>query len=97
MDELPPLGPPGREVSRERIADLDSTIVRFANGSSLVFKQTAYDKDNVGVTLRFGRGMAGLPADAKSLAWLGPLLGSTGVGPVRPRRARAAADRAAAR
>jgi zinc protease len=81
MDELPPLGAPGREVSRQRIADLDSTIVRFANGSSLVFKQTDFEKGNVSVTLRFGRGMAGLPADAKSLAWLGPLLGSTGVGP----------------
>jgi zinc protease len=81
MDELPPLGPPGREVSRRRIADLDATIVRFANGSSLVFKQTDFDKGNVSVNLRFGRGMAGLPANSKSLAWLGPLLGSTGVGP----------------
>ncbi|MEA3054258.1 MAG: zinc protease [Sphingomonadales bacterium] len=81
MDELPPLGPPGREVSRERIADLGVTIVRFANGSSLVFKQTDYEKGSVSVSLRFGHGMAGLPADRKSLAWLGPLLGSTGVGP----------------
>jgi zinc protease len=82
MDDLPPLGPPGREVSRERIADLDATIVRFANGSSLVFKHTDFEKGSVGVTLRFGRGMAALPADSKSLAWLGPLLGSTGVGPL---------------
>jgi zinc protease len=81
LDELPPLGPPGREVSRERIADLDATIVRFANGSSLVFKQTGYEKGNVNVALRFGHGMAGLPADRKSLAWMAPLLGSTGVGP----------------
>jgi len=81
MDELPPLGPPGREISREQVADLDSTIVRFANGSSLVFKQTDYEKGSVNVTLRFGHGMAGLPADRKSLAWLAPLLGSTGVGP----------------
>ncbi|HEX6375229.1 MAG TPA: insulinase family protein [Allosphingosinicella sp.] len=82
MDDLPASGPPGREVSRERIADLDATIVRFANGSSLVFKRTEFEKGNVNVTLRFGRGMAGLPADRKSLAWLGPLLGSTGVGPL---------------
>ncbi|HEX8574465.1 MAG TPA: insulinase family protein [Allosphingosinicella sp.] len=82
MDDLPALGPPGREVSRERIADLDSTIVRFANGSSLVFKRTEFEKGNVNVALRFGHGMAGLPADRKSLAWLGPLLGSTGVGPL---------------
>lgn len=81
LDDLPPLGPPGREVSRERIADLDATIVRFANGSSLVFKQTDYEKGNVNVSLRFGHGMAGLPADRKSLAWMSSLLGSTGVGP----------------
>jgi zinc protease len=81
MDDLPPLGPPGREISRQRIADMDATIVRFANGSSLVFKQTDYEKGSVSVSLRFGRGIAGLPADRKSLAWLGPLLGSTGVGP----------------
>jgi zinc protease len=81
MDDLPPLGPPGREVSRQRIADLDATIVRFANGSSLVFKQTAYEKGSVNVSLRFGRGMAALPADRKSPAWMASLLGSTGVGP----------------
>ncbi|HEX8482129.1 MAG TPA: insulinase family protein, partial [Allosphingosinicella sp.] len=81
MDDLPPLGPPGREISRQRIADMGATIVRFANGSSLVFKQTDYEKGSVGVSLRFGHGIAGLPADRKSLAWLGPLLGSTGVGP----------------
>jgi zinc protease len=81
MDELPPLGAPGREVSRQRIADLDATIVRFANGSSLVFKQTDYEKGSVTVSLRFGHGMGGLPADRKSLAWMATLLGSTGVGP----------------
>ncbi|HEX8623163.1 MAG TPA: insulinase family protein, partial [Allosphingosinicella sp.] len=82
MDDLPRLGPPGREVSRERIADLDATIVRFANDSSLVFKQTGFEKGSVNVTLRFGHGLAGLPADRKSLAWLAPVLGSTGVGPL---------------
>ncbi|HEX8467339.1 MAG TPA: insulinase family protein [Allosphingosinicella sp.] len=81
IDDLPPLGPPGREVSRERIADLDSTIVRFANGSSLVFKQTGFEKGSVNVSLRFGRGIAALAPDRKSPAWMAPLLGSTGVGP----------------
>jgi zinc protease len=81
LDDLPPLGPPGREVSRQRIADMDATIVRFANGSSLVFKQTDYEKGSVNVSLRFGRGIAALPADRKSPAWMAPLLGSSGVGP----------------
>ncbi|HEY0111794.1 MAG TPA: insulinase family protein [Allosphingosinicella sp.] len=82
MDDLPSLGPAGREVSRERIADMDATIVRFANGSSLVFKKTDFQKGSVGVSLRFGSGTAGLPADRKPLLWLAPLLGSTGVGPL---------------
>ena len=79
MDDLPKLGPPGREVSRERIADLDATIVRFANGSSLVFKKTDFEKGRVNVGLRFGAGLSGLPADRKTLAWMGGLIGSTGV------------------
>ncbi|HYW15189.1 MAG TPA: insulinase family protein, partial [Allosphingosinicella sp.] len=81
LDDLPPLGPPGREVSRERIADMDATIVRFANGSTMVFKQTGFDKGSVNVSLRFGGGIAALPADHKSPAWMASLLGSTGVGP----------------
>ncbi|HEY0148307.1 MAG TPA: insulinase family protein [Allosphingosinicella sp.] len=79
MDDLPKLGAPGREVSRERIADMDATIVRFANGSSLVFKKTDFEKGRVNVGLRFGAGLSGLPADRKTLAWMGGLIGSTGV------------------
>jgi zinc protease len=79
MADLPALGPPGREVSRQRIADLDATIVRFANGSSLVFKQTDFDKGKVSVGLRFGAGMSGQPADRRTMAWMGGLIGSTGV------------------
>jgi zinc protease len=81
MDELPVPGRTGREVSRERIADLDSTVVRFANGSSLVFKKTDFEKGQVGVSVRFGHGLKGLPRDRKPLAFLGPLVGSMGVGP----------------
>ena len=79
FDDLPPLGPPGREVSRQRIADMDVTIVRFANGSTLTFKQTDFEHGTVNVPLRFGHGMAGLPPDRKSLAWLGPLVAPSGV------------------
>ncbi|HZG07966.1 MAG TPA: insulinase family protein [Allosphingosinicella sp.] len=79
IDDLPKPGRPGREVSRQRIADLDVTIVRFANGSSLVFKQTDFEKGRVAVSLRFGHGVAGLPADRKTLAWMGGLVGSSGI------------------
>lgn len=79
MDDLPAPGAPGREVSRTRIEDMDATIVRFANGANLVFKKTGFDKGRVNVGLRFGSGLSGQPADRKTLAWLGGLVGSMGV------------------
>lgn len=79
MDSLPKLGPAGKEVSRERIADMDVTIVRFANGSSLVFKQTDYEKGSVSVRVRFGEGMAGLPADHQTVAWAGNVIARSGL------------------
>ena len=79
MDDLPKLGKAGREVSREQIADLGATIVRFDNGSTLVFKKTDFEKGRVNVGLRFGTGLSGLPANRKTLAWMGNLIGSTGV------------------
>ncbi|HEY0043407.1 MAG TPA: insulinase family protein [Allosphingosinicella sp.] len=80
MDDLPKLGKAGREVSRDAVAGLDATIVRFANGSSLVFKQTPYEKGSVNVQLRFGSGYAGLPNDRKTIAWMAGLVGSSGIG-----------------
>ena len=80
MDDLPKLGPPGREVSRERIEDLGVDVVKFANGTTLLFKKTDFEKGRVSVRLRFGEGLAGLPADQKSMAWLAPLVASSGIG-----------------
>lgn len=79
MDSLPKLGPPGREVSRQEIADLGVTIVRFANGSSLTFKKTEFEKGTVGVQLRFGSGYAGLAPDQPHLAWLSGLVWPSGL------------------
>lgn len=79
FDDLPPVGAPGREVARERIEDLDVTIVRFENGSTLTFKRTEFERGSVQVRLRFGEGLAGLPPDQPSLAWLGGLVGPSGL------------------
>jgi zinc protease len=79
FDLLPALGEPGRELSRQRIDDLDVTIVRFANGSTLTFKKTDFDKGSVLVRLRFGEGIAGLPANKKTLAWMGDAVGPSGL------------------
>lgn len=80
MDDLPPLGPPGKEVSRRTIEDLGVTIVRFDNGSTLTFKPTDFEKGSVLVQLRLGHGHAGFPADQPSLAWLDGIVSASGIG-----------------
>jgi len=79
FDDLPRLGRPGREVSRRTIDDLGVTIVRFANGSTLTFKQTQFDRGAVLVQLRFGAGIAGIAPDRPSLGWLSPLIAPSGL------------------
>ncbi len=79
MDDLPKLGTPGKEVSRQRIEDLGVTIVRFANGTSLLFKQTPFEKGSVQVRLRFGEGLLGLPRNEPTKAWLAGLVAPSGL------------------
>jgi zinc protease len=79
FDSLPSPGTPGREVARERIEDLDVTVVRFANGSTLTFKQTGFDQGRVFVRLRFGSGLLGLDPRRPSLGWASGFVGPSGV------------------
>jgi zinc protease len=79
FDSLPSPGAPGREVGRERLADLDVTMVRFANGSTLTFKPTKFDEGRVFVRLRFGNGLSGLDPAQPSLSWAGGFVGPSGV------------------
>jgi zinc protease len=79
MDLLPKLGRPGREVSRQRIEDMDVTIVRFDNGSTLTFKRTDFEKGSVLVRLRFGSGAIGVPADRRTPAWMASIVGPSGL------------------
>jgi zinc protease len=79
MDSLPPLGRPGQVVSRRHIPDLDVTIVRFANGATLTFKRTAFERGSVSVQLRFGNGFVGLPADRDNPTWLSGIIGPSGL------------------
>jgi zinc protease len=80
FDALPVPGAPGREVGRERLEDLDVTIVRFANGSTLTFKPTKYDEGRVFARLRFGAGLAGLDPARPALTWASGFVGPSGVG-----------------
>ena len=79
FDDLPLPGQPGREVAHQRIEDMDVTIVRFANGSTLTFKHTDYQRGTIQVRLRFGRGLSGLAPDRPSLGWLGSLIAPSGL------------------
>lgn len=79
FDALPPLGPPGKVVSRQHIEDLDVHIIRFANGATLTFKQTDFEKGSVSVRARFGTGIAGLPPHRESLAWMSGVVAPSGI------------------
>jgi len=80
FDALPLPGDAGREVAREYLQDLDVSIVRFANGSTLTFKPTRFDEGRVFVRLRFGKGLVGLDPARPSLAWASGFVGPSGVG-----------------
>ena len=59
---------------------MDVTIVRFANGSTLTFKHTDYDRGSVQVRLRFGaRRRRACAPDRPSLAWLAGLVAPSGL------------------
>ncbi|WP_106638584.1 M16 family metallopeptidase [Allosphingosinicella vermicomposti] len=79
FDSLPKLGNPGKEVSRQEIADLGVTIVRFENGSTLTFKQTKFEEGRIGVKLLFGEGVSGLPSDRSTLAFMSNVVAPAGV------------------
>jgi zinc protease len=79
FDDLPRLGSPGRIVSRQRIEDLDVTIVRFANGTTLTFKHTEYERGSVALQLRFGGGVSAISPTQPSLGWLSGLIAPSGL------------------
>lgn len=76
-------GTPGRVVERAELADVDATAIRFANGVRVVVKPTRFRDDEVLVSVRFGHGLLGLPADRPSPVWAYLLGGFAGGGPGR--------------
>ena len=58
---------------------MDVTIVTFANGSTLTFKHTDYDRGSVQVQLRFGGGVTAIAPDRPSLGWLAGLVAPSGL------------------
>ena len=56
-------GPPGKVAERRVMPETGATLVRFANGVTLVVKHTDFAKDQVLVTADFGFGQLALPRD----------------------------------
>ncbi|MSU23482.1 MAG: insulinase family protein [Opitutus sp.] len=61
-------GAPGKVTKREHIADLDVTLVTFANGVRLNLKRTDFDAGRIMVSARLGNGSMSEPADQRGLA-----------------------------
>lgn len=62
-------GAPSAIVERQTDAELGTTTVRFANGTRLVVKPTAQEKDRIQVHARFGPGRSGVPAERAHALW----------------------------
>jgi zinc protease len=61
-------GPAGRVVKREHVADLDLTLVTFANGIRLNLKKTPFEAGRIGLRARVGDGSKTEPAARRGLA-----------------------------
>lgn len=70
--------------TRSTDAELASTIVEFANGTRLVVKSTAQEKDKVNVLVSLGHGRSGLTSEQARALWALELfpLGGTAAQPI---------------
>ena len=62
-------GAPGNVVEQRTDAELGVTTVRFANGTRLLIKPTAQEKDRIQVQARFGPGRSGIPLERTHALW----------------------------
>jgi len=62
-------GPPGKVAKREHVADLDITLVTFANGVRLNLKQTDFEANRIRISGRIGHGRLTEPKGQPGLAF----------------------------
>jgi zinc protease len=74
-------GAPGRVATREHIADLDITLLTFANGVRLNLKQTDFEANRIRMSVRIGNGQLTEPRDRPGLgAYLSQTYNEGGLG-----------------
>jgi zinc protease len=61
-------GPPGTVAKREQVADLDVSLVTFANGVRLNLKKTDFEAGRIRVGVRVGHGAITEPAGQRGLS-----------------------------
>jgi zinc protease len=66
-------GPPGRIVEERHVADLDLTLVRFANGVRVNLKKTPFEANQIRISARVGAGRLVEPKDRPGLAFFSDL------------------------
>ncbi len=62
-------GAPRKVVRREHVADLQTTLITFANGVRLNLKPTDFEANRIRMTVRIGSGQLTEPADKPGLAF----------------------------
>ncbi|MGN6818912.1 MAG: M16 family metallopeptidase [Sphingomonas sp.] len=81
FSKLPPLGPPGKVVSKEDIPDLEMQKVVFSNGVRLLLFVNSSETNRVYVRVRWGGGYNAIPSTHRTPAWAGDLaLVQSGIG-----------------
>ncbi|WP_217430306.1 insulinase family protein [Sphingomonas bacterium] len=81
MNEVALPGPPGTVATRATIADLGIERVSFANGVTLDYKRTAFEKDTIRIRVLVGHGVLNRPVGDPGLFWTSSALTQAGVGP----------------
>ncbi len=74
-------GPAGKVVKRERVEDLDLTLVTFENGVRLNLKKTDFEANRIRLSTRVGYGQLAEPKDQPGLAtYAGQTFNAGGLG-----------------
>jgi zinc protease len=81
MAEVAVPGPAGTVAARTTIADLGIERVRFANGVTLDYKKTGFEKDAIRLRVQVGHGVLDRPAGDAGLFWTAGALTAAGIGP----------------
>lgn len=76
-------GAAAQPVSREHVADIDTTFVTFPNGVRLTIKPTTFQDDRIQVAVRIGQGYQALPLDGSVFTMAAGVLPAGGLGPLR--------------